>query len=139
MMDISKNFPITETQPWRIFELDEIPDSPPFYSQSPFGYLALRLAKELKIELPGGVSARLGLDDSFSEWDTAAQRRSQRKDNPYYNENFLTYLIITIFPLAPMLNHALLYLKNFPIADDTNATIESWHKVGCFRYNLNNH
>jgi hypothetical protein len=86
--------------------------------------------KKLNVQLPRSLrGARQGSSTSENEDDSSDERCSAGIRNPHYNMEWLLYLVRTIFPIACLLDHSLLYLNNALLSDDNNASSEAWNKV----------
>jgi len=101
--------------------------------QSPFGFYSHRLCENSSIHLSNKKKKAADIGDSDTG-SVDSNLGDMWERNPYYNLKFLRYIMTTILPYAPLMNHSLMHHNDMTLVNDTNAPIESSFNVSCLIY-----
>lgn len=107
------------------------------YVTGPFGFFAIKRCLAEGIQLPKSMRKyNMDYEDNLVHMRTKQKIQVESDDgsdededdellafsrNPHYNVGLLKYFLTTIFPLGPMLSHALILNSEQPTYPDTNA------------------
>jgi len=91
-------------------------------TRSPFGAYAYSMCANRRVKLNYRVSLEGTEPESADDSEESQAGASGEDENPYYNIEFLEYLLKEIFPYAPLLNQSLFYAAEIHhVTGDTNA------------------
>jgi len=94
--------------------------------------MALIICLQTRVLLPQRMLRDITIPDTFPDHSDSDDSQSQSDVNKYYSIQFLSYLIVQVFPFGAIMTHGLLHLNEYTLLDDTNAASESWNKVNLY-------